>query len=271
MHPALTILGHSVPSYGLLGTLGAFIAFAYAWLVSSRFSLRRDDTLYVCVGAMLGAVTGAKILYLVTTWPSLSHDLSYVLNGHMNLFPQLLTGYLSGGFVFYGGFIGAGAGAWLMCGVFHWRLGDFMPALAPAIPLFHTFGRIGCLLVGCCYGIPWSWGIRFSQSPYAPNHVTLFPTELMEASGEALIFLIVAAMTLTKRAQRWNGLVLWVALYAPLRFLGEFFRGDAARGFIGPLSTSQWISIALIAIVIAYVTAGRITQRPVPASSALAA
>jgi phosphatidylglycerol:prolipoprotein diacylglycerol transferase len=40
-------------------------------------------------------------------------------------------------------------------------------------------------------------------------------------------------------------------MYAPMRFVLEFFRGDVARGFLFQLSTSQWISILiLIAAVI---------------------
>ena len=31
-----------------------------------------------------------------------------------------------------------------------------------------------------------------------------------------------------------------------MRFVLEFFRGDPERGFVGPLSVSQWIAIVLI-------------------------
>ena len=37
---------------------------------------------------------------------------------------------------------------------------------------------------------------------------------------------------------------IFLLLYAMMRFGIEFFRGDDIRGFFGPLSTSQWISIA---------------------------
>ena len=68
-----------------------------------------------------------------------------------------------GGLVFYGGLIGA-----TLAGVLYarlkklplWKMADI---LAPSIALGYVFGRIGCLLNGCCYGracgLPWA--IRF--------------------------------------------------------------------------------------------------------------
>ena len=42
----------------------------------------------------------------------------------------------------------------------------------------------------------------------------------------------------------------YILAYAPVRFALEFFRGDAVRGVFGPLSTSQWISLAAVAAVL---------------------
>ena len=43
---------------------------------------------------------------------------------------------------------------------------------------------------------------------------------------------------------------IYLLSYAPVRFILEFFRGDAIRGFVGPLSTSQFISLLIIIVVI---------------------
>ena len=45
--------------------------------------------------------------------------------------------------------------------------------------------------------------------------------------------------------------MVYVFSYAIIRFVLEFFRGDAERGGFLSISTSQWISIALVAGVIA--------------------
>jgi phosphatidylglycerol:prolipoprotein diacylglycerol transferase len=41
-------------------------------------------------------------------------------------------------------------------------------------------------------------------------------------------------------------LLAYVTLYSVARFSLEFLRGDAARGFVGPLSTSQVVAVALV-------------------------
>ena len=127
--------------------------------------------------------------------------------------------------------------------------GPLVTDLVPAVPLFHAFGRVGCFLAGCCYGIPApaGWlGVTFSQALLAPNGVALVPVQLYEAAGCLLLFLL-----LDRLARRgWSGgqlLPVYLSLYGAFRFLLEFLRGDGARGFWGPLSTSQWVALATLA------------------------
>ena len=66
---------------------------------------------------------------------------------------------------------------------------------------------------------------------------------------EALMCLAIAgvALLLERRGrlprQRFT---LYMLLYAVGRFGLEFLRGDEIRGALGPLSTSQWISLLLL-------------------------
>ncbi len=93
-----------------------------------------------------------------------------------------------GGLVYYGGFIGAALAAviyllWKKMPV--WKTAD---VLAPSIALGSVFGRVGCLLNGCCYGRPTDvpWAITFTN-PLAhelsgtPLNVPLHPTEIYDA------------------------------------------------------------------------------------------
>lgn len=253
MYPVLELWGRSIPTYSLMAIIGLLAAYLLMMLLCRRFGINRENVSYIYLGAILGGVVCAKILYLITAIPYLRTDINTVIrSGDNRLWLVLIATYLSGGFVFYGGMIGAGIGAWAMCRLFHWRLADHLTVLAPAIPLFHAFGRIGCLLTGCCYGIPWSWGYQLNASQYAPHHVTLFPVEALESAAEFLFFLIILVWELRGNLRSWDALVAWAAMYAPLRFVDEFFRGDATRGFLGPFSTSQWISIALMVAVVWY-------------------
>ena len=73
--------------------------------------------------------------------------------------------------------------------------------------------------------------------------MALVPVQLYEAAGCLLLFLL-----LDRLARRgWSGgqlLPVYLSLYGAFRFLLEFLRGDGARGFWGPLSTSQWVALA---------------------------
>ena len=109
----------------------------------------------------------------------------------------------------------------------------------PILPFFHIFGRIGCFLAGCCYGIPSSWGFI-----YPHETVTRLPLPLIEAACNIMILMILLLFE-KYCSPRGYHLPFYGILYGITRFVLEFFRGDSARG-VWLLSTSQWISIAVV-------------------------
>ena len=68
---------------------------------------------------------------------------------------------------------------------------------------------------------------------------------LIAAAGLAVIgvVLLVVFRSTTHRGQI---VPLYLLLYGPFRFLQEFTRGDPERGFLGPLSSGQWFSVAAV-------------------------
>jgi len=130
-----------------------------------------------------------------------------------------------------------------------WTTADL---IAPGIALGHVIGRFGCLLAGCCYGKPTNvaWAVTFTD-PAAnfnvgtPLNVPLHPTQLYESAAGLII--LVALLILEKRPGHFAGRTFWsfAFLYAVLRFIIEFFRGDDRGMVFNVLSTSQFISIVL--------------------------
>ena len=120
--------------------------------------------------------------------------------------------------------------------------------------LVHMFGRIGCFLAGCCYGKPTNsmLGVTFTdQACYAsPLNTPLFPTQLMEA---LYIFLVMVILFFLKSKKQFHGqlFLLYLILYAIGRFVLEYFRGDAGRGYLveGYVSHSQFIALCILAVV----------------------
>lgn len=241
MFPYVEFLGRTLPSYGVLGTAGVVLGLLLAVLCCKRFGLDRENCAYLYVFGAVGAVVGAKVLYLLTVLPALLGDLPLLWRQPV----EFVEKYLSGGLVFYGGLIGAIVGALLCARYFSLRLRDYFPVLVPVFPLIHAIGRVGCFAVGCCYGVESDWGVVFSHSPIAPNGVRLFPTQLIEAVVELALCLVLLWYA-SRRPAPLRLLSLYFLMYAPVRFALEFFRGDVVRGFWWGLSTSQWISLLIL-------------------------
>jgi phosphatidylglycerol---prolipoprotein diacylglyceryl transferase len=170
--------------------------------------------------------------------------------------------FYAGGLTYYGGFIGASIAAWFLLRAdrFPFWKGADMAGLV--IPVGLGFGRMGCLLAGCCFGTQWNseWALTFP--PFSPaseaqyragllkqpglDSLAVHPAQLYEAFGS---FAIAALLMLYLHGRkRYDGhvFVAFVAAYAALRFVLEFFRSDDRGGLLG-LSTSQLIGLLLIA------------------------
>jgi len=152
-----------------------------------------------------------------------------------------------GGLVFYGGVAAAALVAALFARREGWSFGRVGDLFAPGLALGHAFGRIGCFAAGCCFGKESTghWAFAFPRGSVAFDELSaagavpfgagftapLHPTQLYEAVGELAIFAVLMAARGRLGGRRGAVFLLYVALYAPLRFVIEMFRGDTARRF----------------------------------------
>lgn len=245
MHPFFTILGHQVSGYALMGIIGFGAAVLYLFITCRKKQYSFEDAIYIDVLGMIGAMAGAKILYLITAIPNIVKYRSLFLKNPWNF----ISGYLYGGMVFYGGLLGGIAAAYAAARYFRINIVNQYDLFVPVIPLFAGFGRIGCLMEGCCYGKETSFPfhIVFRHSMIAPNDVALIPTQIYEAAFDFMLFGILCAIGKHKRIVP-DMLDIYLISYAAFRFMIEFLRGDTVRG-IYFLSTSQWISLCVAVFV----------------------
>lgn len=159
---------------------------------------------------------------------------------------------------FYGGLVG-GAGAFLIIyfAIIKRKykesrfLEDILIPAPMGIAIAHAFGRIGCFMAGCCYGIETdSWlGVKFPNLEH-----NVYPTQLFEAIFLFLLFGLLAYFAF-KRKSKYT-LSIYLISYGIWRFLIEFIRGDDRGAYFLSLSPSQWFSIvaliigALLAIIL---------------------
>ncbi len=235
-----------IPYYGLCIVAGVSAASLAGWAQTKLYRKSFDDLITIAGCAGLGGILGAKLLYLAVSWNHIDWarfwtDASY------------LSALMSGGFVFYGGVLGALCGAWAGGKIFRISIRDYVQLAAPCIPLGHAFGRLGCSLAGCCYGIAYSGpgAVTYENSPFAPTGVSLFPVQLTESVLEFVLAGLLFLYTDRHIGRPKHGLEIYLGVYAAFRFFLEFLRGDERGEYLG-LSTSQWLSLALLMTVGAY-------------------
>ena len=190
MLPTFNIGHFTIAGYGLMIVIGIACGLLLLWRHARRLNYPVQDALFAFFYGALGVAVGGKLFYLAQSLPQIIDHWPQI-----SASPQLILSLLSSGFVFYGGLMGGIAGAFIYARQFHLPFIPLLQTVIPALPLVHAFGRIGCFLAGCCYGIPCSGPlcVVFPHSPVAPPNTPLFPVQLLES---ALLFLLTAILLL---------------------------------------------------------------------------
>lgn len=228
MYPFIKIV---LPLYGVCAAIGFVLAFILFIYRSRKLSLGILKKLQLISALGIGLLIGSRLLFVITMIPDLAKDFSA---------DKLSKVVFNGGFVFYGGLLGAITGVWIFGKVNKISLSELFECITPCFPLFHALGRIGCFMGGCCYGIPCGFGFAMASEP----DVTRFPVQLVEAFCCFVIFILL--LMVEKKQFKVPLLLVYLSSYSVIRFILEFFRGDSIRGVWGCFSTSQWISLAIL-------------------------
>jgi phosphatidylglycerol:prolipoprotein diacylglycerol transferase len=239
MHNDLLTIGPlTIHGYGLMIALGIVAAYSVVVYRAKRYHLQSDHMDSLTTWCMVGGILGAKLLYWMTQINSIVHD------------PMILFNFAEG-FVVYGGIIGGILAGYLYCRKAKLHFMQYFDLVIPSVALAQGFGRIGCFLAGCCYGLETSswFGVVFPEFSVAPSGVALIPTQLISSGLDFLLFFLLVFFAKKKKV---HGQVaaLYLLLYSGGRFVLEYYRGDVIRGTVGLLSTSQFIAIILFMVSI---------------------
>lgn len=303
MHPDLFhLFGIAFPSYFVLLLSGFLFATAAGALWAKRIGESPDVIVDLGLAMLLAGVAGARILHVIAdgyfwdyvhlctdpskvNWPlDQSECLSPSYGGvwdaarglchpqHVDCFAW--AKFWAGGLTYYGGLVGASIAAWFLLRRDRFPFWKAADMAGFAIPLGLAFGRMGCLMAGCCFGatcdLPWAvsfpWKSPASEEQFKDHLLStshmwslpVHPTQIYESAAS----LAIAAVCLTwvHPRKRYDGQVFaaFLALYAIARFLLEYLRRDDRGGMLG-LSTSQLLGLAMLAAaaVIHFTRGGR--------------
>ena len=169
------------PSYFVLLVTGFMFAAALGVLWAKRIGRNPDVVVDLALGMLLAGVAGARILHVLVdgyfwdyvhlcTDPSLvdwqitkAACLSDRYDGiwdaakgvcHPKSSDCFAWAYFwAGGLTYYGGFVGASVVAWFLLKRDRFPFWKAADMAGFAIPIGLAFGRMGCLLAGCCFGV----------------------------------------------------------------------------------------------------------------------
>lgn len=234
----LSIGSYTIHGYGLMIGLGVLFGYFDAVHRAKKADapVEEGHVLPALLWSFFFGILGAKVLYWLTIIPDIAKD------------PRAMFENFSSGFVIYGALLGAFAAVSVYSQRHHLNYKPKLDIVFPSIALGQGFGRIGCLLAGCCYGretAGW-FAVTFHSSQFAPNGVALIPTQILSS---ALDFANYIALSIIYKRCKKPGVVTacYLLFYSVGRFVLEFFRGDLIRGQVGVLSTSQFISLFVAA------------------------
>ncbi|HEX3865427.1 MAG TPA: prolipoprotein diacylglyceryl transferase family protein [Gemmatimonadaceae bacterium] len=263
--------GFSLTGFGI----AVLLAFLIAQIVSERELARRGHDVEaaavsdVLFAALVGTMAGAKLYYVLVV----THDWRDL--------------WSRGGFVFWGGFMGAVA---LCAFVIRYKKLSFVrfaDVAGLAIAAGYSVGRTGCWAVGDDYGRPYSGplAVAFPQGappstvgfmshdfhvqfpPGAdPNRlVSVYPTQLIEVLLGFAMFAILWRMRDHDHSEGWL-FGVWCVFAGLERFIIEFFRAKDDRfPIFAGLSTAQVIAIGIMIVGFAIMKARQATGPDRPA------
>jgi phosphatidylglycerol---prolipoprotein diacylglyceryl transferase len=232
MWPHLFHLGaFTVPSYGVLVTLGFVAAICLAMKLASERGLPGDAFLEAANYILFAGIAGSRLLFVALNWKLFQAQ------------PQHIAAFWEGGMSFHGGIIAGTIAGLLFMRSHKLPLLAMLDAAAPAITLGYVIGRIGCLLNGCCYGGPTElpWGLHM-PAPADP-HLRYHPAQVYASIlNVGLLLLLLRAYRQPHRSGQI--IALYVAGYSLYRFAIESIRsGVTAHVLILSLTQAQVFSL----------------------------
>jgi phosphatidylglycerol:prolipoprotein diacylglycerol transferase len=221
--------------YGLLMALAMGLGLWLAYREARRRGLDADSLLKTSELALLGALVGARLYYVL-------FNLDYY-----SQFPRKIVAVWEGGLAIHGGLLGG----LLVGGGYAWARGlplrRYLDVVAPSIILGQAIGRWGNFFNEEAFGtptdLPWKLYISPAHRPIEYAQAEFFhPTFLYESLWDAVVFALLTWVFRTRVREAPGALFLvYLGLYSCGRFFTEALRTDALM--LGPIRVAQLVSV----------------------------
>lgn len=256
--PWLSFQKIPVFGYGTMVLTGFLSGLGMSHVRARRIGLDPELLTDMSFWLLISGVGGGRLAYLGQYWREIYRNCTTV--------PQYLLATVNlteGGLVLIGALVGGMLGFLMYCRVRKLSALMLVDVVMPGVFIGIGFGRIGCLLNGCCFGdaCDWPWAIQFPRGsvPWtdlvirkllpedAAWTMPLHPTQIYSSlDGFMLGTILWNLFPLRTR----NGQLLAAAcmMYATTRFSIEFLRNDEPGRFGTRFTISQWYSMGIFLI-----------------------
>ncbi len=258
--------GVEVRWYGLIITFGIILAFMYAWYRSKQERVAIDDLLDIAIYAVIFAVIGARIYYVL---------FDIIGNGAGDNYRSFID-YIAiwrGGIAIYGAIIGGALSIYVVCKCKKIKWQRVFDMVSPGVMIGQIIGRWGNFFNGEAFGgVPqegtflYRFRMEVAQD-YWYSGVTAHPTFFYESFWNLIGFLIINAIY---KKKRFDGEVfLWyITWYGFGRMLVEGLRTDSL--WLGRIRISQLVGalcfvVGLALTLIFHIKAVKKGTRPIAA------
>ena len=228
----------TIYTWGVMAAIAFITAIFIALKEASRKNINEDKILNLSAVILISAFIGARTLYIILFWDYYKDNILEI--------PMIWKG----GWVFYGGAVGALFFGWLYikkAKLNFWRVADIV---APCAAIGMFFGRIGCSLIndhiGSLTNVP--WGI------YYIDGTIRHPVAEYLVINALVLFIF---LWLVRKKIKTDGalFIIFLLWYSFVRFFLDFTRCNdlyICDPHFYNLTISQWISIAVFGISLFY-------------------
>ncbi len=222
------MFNNNIPFYSLAIILALISNIIVVLCLFKKYNYNLKEIICLLLYENVGIIGGAKILSYLLSFNKLSE-----------------FNFINLGLTSYGAIFGSLFFIILFCIQFKKSIKDTLFIFTPSIPLMYSIGKIGCFLVGCCYGVKYNglFKIMYKYSKEAPNNVYLFPVQLVETIVFLIIFIY---LIIQHKRDKFNSKTLSITFIVCgiAKYILDFFRMSHTEFF----SFNQIVSIFFIVI-----------------------
>jgi phosphatidylglycerol:prolipoprotein diacylglycerol transferase len=158
--------GLPIRGYGVMVLVGVIAGLALGTRIARRMGLDPEVVFGLSFAIFIGGIIGARAFYVIQKWPQFRPGPEVPW---MDTVAAVLN-VTQGGLVVYGSFFGGALAGFAYLRRHALPVLPLADILAPMLMIGLAFGRLGCLMNGCCYGGLCESGLSFPENSPPYNH-----------------------------------------------------------------------------------------------------